>query len=59
MAEDEVVLTRDQQRVVQAAYDGFRERCDWVKFGEIDRQHARVRRTLMPVWRCRVSPIPS
>ncbi len=46
MAGTKTVLTRDQLRVVQAAYDGFRERCAWATFGEIDRLFATGRRRL-------------
>ena len=39
-------LTRDQLRVVQAAYDGLRASGTWPKFGEIDRQLDRGSRRL-------------
>src|SRR5258706_9178352 len=46
MTGEQVVLTREQLRVVQAVYDRFRELGDWPKFGDIDRQFATGRRRL-------------
>jgi hypothetical protein len=37
VAGDQPGLTRDQQRLLQAVYDHFHERCGWPKFGEIER----------------------
>jgi len=38
VADERVVLTRDQVRVIQAVYDRLRESGTWPRFGEIDRQ---------------------
>lgn len=46
MTGEQVVLTREQLRVVQAVYDRFRELGDWPKFGDVDRQFATGRRRL-------------
>jgi hypothetical protein len=40
MTGEQVVLTRDQLRVVQAVYDRLRELGDWPQFGDIDRLFA-------------------
>lgn len=46
MGDEQVVLTRNQMRVVQAVYDYFHETGTWPRFGEIDRRLDRGRRRL-------------